>query len=159
MKVTQRPDPPTGLRRAFFRAPIHLYRWHLGFLLGRRFLLLEHIGRKSGKPRRVVLEVVNHDAVDDGYVVAVGFGPKTDWYRNLRARPAVMIQVGRRRLPVDAEFLGPEAGAEFMAHYGGEHPKLGVRLAKVMGFEVDGSAADFRDAGREIRFVRLRPRR
>lgn len=159
MKVTQRPDPPTGLRRALFRAPIHLYRWHLGGVLGGRFLLLEHLGRKSGKPRQVVLEVVNHDAVGDGYVVAAGFGPRTDWYRNLRAQPNAMIQVGRRRSPIVAEFLDQDAGAEFMAHYGTEHPKLGVRLAKVMGFEVDGSAADFRDAGREIRFVRLLPRR
>lgn len=159
MKVTQRPDPPTGLRRALFRAPIHLYRWHLGILLGDRFLLLEHVGRRSGKVRRVVLEVVHHNIVADEYVVAVGFGPKTDWYRNLRAQPNVTIQVGRRRWPVFAEFLGPDAGAEFMAHYGSEHPKLGVRLAKVMGFAVDGSAADFREAGREIRFVRLRPRR
>ncbi|MFC9766549.1 nitroreductase family deazaflavin-dependent oxidoreductase [Rhodococcus jostii] len=159
MKVTQRPDPPTGIRRALFRAPIHLYRWHLGVLLGGRFLLLEHVGRQSGKSRQVVLEVVNHDAIDDGYVVAVGFGPRTDWYRNLRAQPNGTIQVGRRRLPVVAEFLDPDAGAEFMAHYGAEHPKAGVRLAKVLGFEVDGSAADFREAGREIRFVRLRTRR
>ncbi|MFZ2178058.1 MAG: nitroreductase family deazaflavin-dependent oxidoreductase [Rhodococcus sp. (in: high G+C Gram-positive bacteria)] len=158
MKVTRRPAPPTGIRRAFLRAPIILYRWHLGPLLGRRFLLLEHVGRTSGKTRQVVLEVVNHDAVDDGYVVAAGYGPKSDWYRNLRARPDAAIQVGRRRSAVTAEFPDTEVGAEFMAHYAAAHPKVGVRLAKAMGFEVDGSDADFREAGRNISFVRLRPR-
>ena len=158
VKVTQRPDPPTGFRRAFFRAPIYLYRCHLGFLLGGRFLLLEHVGRKSGARRQVVLEVVNHDAVGDGYVLAAGFGPKSDWYRNLRAQPNATVQVGRRRLSVTAEFLDAETGADFMAHYAAEHPKLGMRIARGMGFDVDGSASDFRAAGREIRFVRLRPR-
>ncbi|AOW95245.1 hypothetical protein BFN03_18745 [Rhodococcus sp. WMMA185] len=158
MKVTERPDPPTGLRKALFRAPIHLYRWHLGFLLGGRFLLLEHIGRKSGKTRQVVLEVVNSSDVSEGYVVGVGFGPKTDWYRNLLAQNDVTIQVGSKRLPVTAEFLSPDEGGEFMTRYGAEHPKVGVRLCKMMGFEVDGSADDFRQAGRQIRFVRFRTR-
>ena len=158
VKVTQRPDPPTGFRRAFSRAPIYLYRCHLGFLLGGRFLLLEHVGRKSGARRQVVLEVVNHDAVGDGYVLAAGFGPKSDWYPNLRAQPNATVQVGRRRLSVTAEFLDAETGADFMAHYAAEHPKLGMRIARGMGFGVDGSASDFRAAGREIRFVRLRPR-
>ncbi|WP_072690325.1 nitroreductase family deazaflavin-dependent oxidoreductase [Rhodococcus marinonascens] len=158
MKVTERPGPPTGIRRAFFRAPIHHYRWHLGFLLGGRFLLLEHIGRKSGKIRQVVLEVVNSGATSDGYVVGVGFGPKADWYRNLLVQNDVTIQVGSDRLLVTAEFLSPDEGSEFMARYGAEHPKVGVRLCKMMGFEVDGSADDFRQAGRQIRFVRFRNR-
>lgn len=57
-----------------------------------------------------------------------------------------------------AEFLDPKTGADFMAHYAAEHPKLGMRIARGMGFDVDGSASDFRAAGREIRFVRLRTR-
>ncbi|MEV0948578.1 nitroreductase family deazaflavin-dependent oxidoreductase [Rhodococcus sp. NPDC049939] len=158
MKILEKPEPPTGIRRALFRAPIHLYRWHLGFLLGGRLLLLEHIGRKSGKIRQVVLEVVNSGATENGYVVGVGFGPKADWYRNLLAHKDVTIQVGRKRLLVTAEFLGPDEGAEFMARYGAEHPKVGVRLCKIMGFEVDGTVDEFRQAGRQIRFVRFRNR-
>ena len=44
--------PPTGLARVFFRAPITLYRLHLGRLLGGRFLLLNHVGRVSHQPRQ-----------------------------------------------------------------------------------------------------------
>lgn len=40
--------PPTGLSRILFRAPIWLYRRGLGWLLGKRFLLINHIGWKSG---------------------------------------------------------------------------------------------------------------
>lgn len=156
MRSTRPPSPPTGWKRRFMRAPIHLYRWHLGWLLGRRLLLLEHVGRRSGAPRQVVLEVVNHDDTADGWVVAAGFGTTSDWYRNLKAHPAARVQTGRRTTAVRAEFLGVDEGGDLMAHYGSVHPKLAVRLCATMGFDVDGSATDFRDAGRNIHFVRLR---
>ncbi len=44
--------PPRGLARIGFRIPIILYRLGLGGLLGTRFLLLTHTGRKSGLPVR-----------------------------------------------------------------------------------------------------------
>ncbi|RDI30501.1 deazaflavin-dependent oxidoreductase (nitroreductase family) [Rhodococcus sp. AG1013] len=161
MRINERPTSPTGFKRRFLRMPIQLYRWHLGGLFGHRFLLLEHLGRRSGKTRQVVLEVVNHDEVGDGapdgYVVAAGFGTKSDWYRNLTAHPRARVQVGRRTVDVEADFLGTEEGGDLMARYGTEHPKLGLRLCTTMGFDVDGSAADFREAGRHIHFVRLRP--
>ena len=50
--------------RALVRAPIWLYRARLGFVMGHRMLLLEHIGRKSGARRYAVLEVVERPAHD-----------------------------------------------------------------------------------------------
>jgi deazaflavin-dependent oxidoreductase (nitroreductase family) len=156
MRVTEPAAPPTGIRRRLFRSPIRLYRWHLGFLLGRHFLLLEHRGRKTGKPRYVVLEVVDYDDTHDGFVVAVGFGATSDWYRNLRADPHARVESRRERVAVTAEFLEPDEGAHFFAHYARRHRKLAVKLSATMGFEVDGSDSDFREAGNRIRFVRLR---
>lgn len=52
---------PTGLLRRFLKLPNLLYRRHLGWLLGHRFLLLAHRGRKTGLIRRTVLEVVYYD--------------------------------------------------------------------------------------------------
>ncbi|MFD6856482.1 nitroreductase family deazaflavin-dependent oxidoreductase [Rhodococcus sp. NPDC060090] len=156
MRVTEPAAPPTGVRRRLMRLPILLYRWHLGFLLGHRFLLLEHRGRKSGQSRYVVLEVVNHVDTSDGFVVAVGHGARTDWYRNLKADPHARVESGREQVAVTAIFLDPDAGADALARYAREHPKTAVRLCAVMGFEVDGSDADFRETGSRIRFVRLR---
>ena len=53
--------PPRGLLRFLLRLPIWLYQLHLGFLLGHRFLLLTHTGRRSGLLRRTVVEVVSYD--------------------------------------------------------------------------------------------------
>lgn len=57
------------------RAPIWIYRARLGFLFGRRLLMLEHLGRGSGRRRYVVLEIVDHPAAGS-YVVISGFGTR-----------------------------------------------------------------------------------
>ncbi len=59
--------------RWLVRAPIWLLHARLGFLMGSRLLMLEHIGRRSGRRRHVVLEVVDRPA-PGRYVVASGFG-------------------------------------------------------------------------------------
>lgn len=46
------------------RAPIGIYKAGAGHVLGSRFVMLEHVGRKSGSTRHVVLEVFNHPAPD-----------------------------------------------------------------------------------------------
>ncbi|WP_199432657.1 nitroreductase family deazaflavin-dependent oxidoreductase [Qaidamihabitans albus] len=155
MKIVKRPQPPTGITRLVFRLPIRLYRLGLGWLLGRRLLYLVHIGRKSGRPREVVLEVVGRDS---GYLVCAGFGPNTDWYRNVLDTPEVTIQVGRHRTRAVAEALPTEEGGDVMALYGAQRPRLARRgLRKLMGIEVDGSTEDFRAAGRTLPFVRFTP--
>lgn len=155
MEIRDRPAPPKGLRRTFARLPIHLYRLRLGWLLGERFLLLHHIGRISGKPRQVVLEVVEH--TDGGYVVCSGFGRQADWYRNVLEHPDVTIQVGRNRRAATAHPVPAPEGGETMARYASRHPKAAVRLARLMGFTVDGTADDYRRVGRELPFLRLTP--
>ncbi|MGC9540727.1 nitroreductase family deazaflavin-dependent oxidoreductase [Streptomyces sp. UG1] len=151
----RRPQPPTGWRRLAFRLPIRLYHAGLGPLLGKRFLLLHHTGRKSGRERQGVLEVVSYDRDTDTWTVASGFGPKSDWYQNLRHRPQAVIQFGRRRFSVTAHFLSPEEGADVMADYARRHPRAARRLASLMGFSVDGSEAAYRRIGEATPFVRL----
>ncbi|MBW7885351.1 MAG: nitroreductase family deazaflavin-dependent oxidoreductase [Caldilineaceae bacterium] len=152
-------DPPAGLSRLFFRLPIYLYWLHLGWLLGGRFLLVNHIGRKSGQLRQVVIEVVEHDPAADTYTVAAGFGRKSDWYLNLLKTPDVTIQVGRRTLAVTAVPLTPDVGGETMVRYARRHETAARNLARFMGYQVDGTEADYRALGRELPFMQFRPRR
>jgi hypothetical protein len=58
MTICHPPTRPHGLLRLGFKLPITLYRAHLGWLLGHRFLLLTHRWRTSGKIYQTVLEVV-----------------------------------------------------------------------------------------------------
>ncbi|MBJ6642951.1 nitroreductase family deazaflavin-dependent oxidoreductase [Streptomyces griseoincarnatus] len=150
-----RPGRPTGWRRRVLRLPVLAYRVGLGSLFGKRLLLLHHTGRVSGRDHTTVLEVVSFDAVEASWTVASGFGPKADWYRNLRAHPQTLIRFGSHPHPVTARFLPADDGAAIMADYARRHPRTARRLCAFMGLPVDGSDESFRAAGRAIPFVRL----
>ncbi len=158
MKIVKHPRPPAGLRRLLFRSPIWIYRLGLGAVFGRRLLLLNHTGRHTGAPRKTILEVVQYDPTDRSYVVASGWGPQAAWYRNLLEQPAVSIEVGNRTIPVTAEPLAEDVGAEIFARYASRRPRIATfALPRVLGIAVDGSDADFLAAGRRMPFVRLTP--
>ncbi|MGH3724996.1 MAG: nitroreductase family deazaflavin-dependent oxidoreductase [Mycobacterium sp.] len=155
MRIIQKPRPPSGFRRVLWRLPISLYRAGLGFLMGQRLMLLTHTGRKSGQPRQSVLEVVGRE--EGGYLAASGFGAAADWFKNIRKTPEAVIQVGNRRIGVNATVLSADEGAALMERYAMRHPKAAQQLCKVMGFEVDGTPGDFREVGRKIPFVKFTP--
>ncbi|MCA9995353.1 MAG: nitroreductase family deazaflavin-dependent oxidoreductase [Anaerolineales bacterium] len=147
---------PFGLQRLFFRFPIYLYRAHLGWLLGKRFLLLNHTGRKSGLPRQTVLEVAHYDVASDTYTIASGFGTRSDWYRNLQHNPDVAIQIGRRKTAAHARFLSPDESGQAMVRYAQQYPQMAKRLIQVLGFEGDGSDDRYYQIGNQhIHFVAL----
>jgi deazaflavin-dependent oxidoreductase (nitroreductase family) len=114
--------------RALVRAPIWLYRARLGFVMGHRMLLLEHIGRKTGARRYAVLEVVERPAPDQ-YVIVSGFGERSQWYRNVLAEPHVRVSVGRRRdIPGVATLMSRDAAEAALARYAEHYPKTWARL-------------------------------
>jgi deazaflavin-dependent oxidoreductase (nitroreductase family) len=110
------------------RAPVWLYRARLGFLLTGRMLMLTHVGRRTGRVRRTVLEVVGHDpCVPEWYVVS-GFGPGADWLLNIQAGPALRVDVGREHFTPVVRFLGrPERERLLLAYT----PRLAQRLPAV----------------------------
>ncbi len=144
-------SPPTGLKRWFFHAPTYLYRAHLGFLFGRRFLMMEHRGRSTGTLHRTVVEVAGR--LGDAWVVASGYGPGSDWYRNLRAGGLEAIWIGARRRPATARFLEAEEAAGVFAAYEADHPRTAQALMAEMGVSYDGSEAGRAEMMRSIPMV------
>ena len=114
--------PPSKTLRFGLRLPIWLYRAHLGWLLGGRFLMLTHTGRKSGLERYTVIEVVKHDKGTDTYYVVSGWGEKSDWYQNICENPSVTIQTSGRKFKSTAEFVPVENAIEIVQTYAREHP-------------------------------------
>lgn len=149
--------PPTGAARWFFRAPIWMYRLGLGGLLGKKFILLNHTGRKSGLPRQAVLEVVIFDRETDTVFINAGFGAKTQWYQNLLAQPEASIQLGWKKMDVHARQLSPEEGGELFLKFVKTVP-FGERYPKALGYEVDGTDDDYRAMGEMMIFLALEPR-
>jgi len=114
------------------RAPVGLYRARLGFLFGSRLLMLEHLGRKSGARRYVVLEVAARPRPGT-YVVASGFGARAQWFRNVRANPHVRIYAGGHRpQPATARLLTSDETAAALAAYAAGHPRAWAALKPVL---------------------------
>jgi deazaflavin-dependent oxidoreductase (nitroreductase family) len=118
--------------RPLVRAPIWLYRARAGVVLSSRLLMIEHIGRKSGAQRYVVLEVVAHPTPDT-YVIASGFGGKAQWFRNIQANPRVRVYVGSRApaLATARILTQPEADHALDA-YISRHPRYWERFKPVL---------------------------
>ena len=79
----------------------HLWR-------GAPTLILTTLGRRSRKPRRLAL-IYGQDG--DRYIVVASKGgadQHPDWYRNLRANPAVQVQVRGERFRATARTATPE---------------------------------------------------
>jgi deazaflavin-dependent oxidoreductase (nitroreductase family) len=151
--------PPRGFSRLLWRAPIWFYRLGFGWMLGGRFLLLNHVGRKSGLPRQAVLEVAGHDAQKDTYTVASGFGANSDWYQNVLKTPDVTIQVGRKQVAVRARPLYPDESGQVMVDYARRNPTAAKSLMRFCGYRVDGSEQDYFIMGHDhIPFVVFEPR-
>jgi deazaflavin-dependent oxidoreductase (nitroreductase family) len=132
---------PKGLLAWLFKLPIGFYRIHLGSLLGDRFLLLTHTGRKTGRLHQTVVEVVQHDQDTGTFYVASGWGEKSSWYKNIMAHPQVTIQVGNREYSAMAERVSPEQGAQIILEYAREHPLALRELSRIMHYPLDGNSA------------------
>ena len=46
------------------------------------FALIRHVGRRSGKPYETPIIVM---PLENGFVIALTYGPEVDWYRNVQA--------------------------------------------------------------------------
>jgi deazaflavin-dependent oxidoreductase (nitroreductase family) len=149
---------PTGASRLAFRLPIYLYRLDLGRLLGHRFLLLVHRGRKSGLLRETVLEVLLHDPSAMESMVLSAWGEKSDWYRNVRAAPALEVRTGGQRYVPEQRFLAPEETHAVISDYGRRHPLAFRVFARIFGYPLGGTEAARREVASSLRLVAFRPR-
>jgi deazaflavin-dependent oxidoreductase (nitroreductase family) len=128
--------------RWLMRVPIAIYRARLGVVFGSRLLLLEHVGRRSGARRHVVLEVVDHPA-PNSYIVASGFGTRAQWYRNLIANPSVTVQVASHApTPATARVLTEHEAAASLRSYSHRHRWAWKRFSPILENTLGASVSE-----------------
>jgi deazaflavin-dependent oxidoreductase (nitroreductase family) len=153
--------PPPAWLRWVFRAPRRLYDVGWGGLLGHRFLLLRHTGRRTGRQHAVVLEVLRHDPASGEHVVISGFGPRADWLRNLDAGGPAGVTVGRVTFAAQHHVLEADTAVAVLADYERRNrlarPVLRRVLSVLVGRPYRGTAADRRHAVTMLPLVALRP--
>lgn len=156
MAVTDR--KPRGLVRLLLRSPIWFYRAGLGALFGHRLLYLAHRGRRTGARREVVVEVVRYDPAGPEAVVVAAWGGTPDWFRNLRAAPAIEVRVGRQRwqVPDHRELDAAEVHRTLLA-YQRDHPRAWRRLAPLLGFPADPDDARWPEVAARVHALAFTP--
>jgi deazaflavin-dependent oxidoreductase (nitroreductase family) len=157
----QQPAPPKGILGWLLSLPVYLYRAHLGFLLGHRFLVLVHEGRRTGRRRETPLEVVRYDRVKREAVVVAGWGSKTQWLHNLEAGLGREVWIGRDRFVPAVRFLEVDEAMAVIERYERHSglPKAVVRavISRLLGWRYDGSPTARRRAVEQLPVVGLRP--
>lgn len=121
-----------------------LYDLGLGRLLGHRFLMVVHRGRRSGRVRRTILEVVSWDPERREAVVISGLGPNAGWRLNVLAGGAEEVWIGAERFAPRARPLEGEEAFEVFSDYERRNrllmPLARPVVSKLAGFRYDGSA-------------------
>lgn len=156
--ATRKAKPLLGLRRqpgrlalAIFRIPLPLYRRGWGWLLGHTFLLLVHAGRNTGKPYSAVAMVLRYDPHTREAVIFSAWGQDADWIRNIRARPALQVQIGRESFTPKQRFLSRDESLAVVAGFLRRHPRRARLATRIMGWE------DLRSDTAARHFVSTRP--
>jgi deazaflavin-dependent oxidoreductase (nitroreductase family) len=134
-----------------------MYRRGWGWLLGDTFLLLVHTGRKTGKRYSTVAMVLRYDPRTHEAVICSAWGKDADWIRNLQARPALQVQIGRDSFTPQHRFLSEDEGLAVVAEFRRQHPHRSRLLASILGWGDLGSDAVARDFVSARPFVSLRP--
>lgn len=156
-EISKQIKPPHGITRWALRLPIVLYRVGLGWLLGRRFVLLTHTGRKSGALRQNVLEVVRYNPDNGECIIASGWGYQSDWIKNILADPQITFQVGNRQEQGIARQLTPDEGADELLSYSRLHPAAFREIMHFLGYKMDGTESDIRVVGQMLPMFLLSP--
>jgi hypothetical protein len=127
--------------RGLFRAPVYLYRWRCGRLLGRRFMLLIHVGRRTGLRRETVLEVMEY---------------------RLEGPEVVVMSTGSRRFTADYRILGADEAVRVIAGYEQRNrlmaPIIRAVLSRLLGWRYVGSELDRRWLVAHLPLIAFRPR-
>jgi deazaflavin-dependent oxidoreductase (nitroreductase family) len=151
-----------GMLWHLLRAPVYLYRWGLGWLLGKRVMLLTHIGRRTGLRRETVLEVVQYRKRGPEVVVVNGFGLDSDWVRNIETTPGAEVTVGSQHFVASHRFLGEEEAMRVIQAYEYRNrfiaPIVRRGFSWLLGWQYRGGENDRRQLVSQLPLNAFRPR-
>jgi deazaflavin-dependent oxidoreductase (nitroreductase family) len=147
---------PLAFMLPFMKMPLILYRLGLGWMLGKRFMLLTHKGRRSGKVYRTVLAVLRFDE-KTREILAVSPWSASHWYRNIQATPALEVETGGVRYAPKQRGLSPEEIAAAFIAFRNQYPVFSRVIARIPGWKIDSTYTEFLALARTLRGVSFQP--
>lgn len=123
-------------------------------------MLITHVGRRTGRQYRTVVEVVGFLPAGHEYVAMAGFGPAADWLRNLAAGGGREVMVGRERFPPLMRRLDEAEAAAVLGRYERHNrliaPLVRRVLSRLVGWRYTGTDAERARLVQQLPIVALR---
>lgn len=136
-------------RRALHRLPLVLDRAGIPWLeraftgvLGVEWIVLETVGRRTGRPHVVVLDVVGRAHAPERWYVQPAGGHGSQWVRNVRQQPHVTARVGGRRFAARVRDASGAEGAAVVLRFLRTHPWYGRLIVWLVGYVHDVDRPD-----------------
>ena len=135
-----------------------LYRWHLGWAFGHHLATVTHVGRRSGKTYRTVLYVQRY-ARQTRDVTVVSVWGESDWLRNIRAAPALRVEIGRGSYVPEHSFLTTAEIVDIEREFRRRHRLLARGQALLMHWPWPAADEQLTAMCEPMRAVRFSPAR
>lgn len=156
-------EPMPGWLRMLYRAPNRLYAAGLGRVLGRRFVQIHHVGRRSGRRFQAVVEVVRYDSATGEATVMAGYGHQADWYRNVLAAGRADLDFGRGPRPARFRSVEQDEAEQVLSDYLRRYrlvaPAMNAFLGWLAGWPFDAAPAAITRLCQQMPMLALRPDR
>ena len=130
--------PPSGLLKFFFKVPLYVHKMGLGGwerLIGAEWMLIATTGRKTGKRREAMVDVMDYDKSTDTYYIEAAYGARADWYRNIQNHPVFEAQVGRRKFHARAAPLSSADTGEMLVQFFRRKPAYTRSVMAMVGMK------------------------
>ena len=150
---------PGKLQKIFFKVPVWLHKMGFGGwerLIGAQWMLITHIGRKSGRQYDSMVDVMDYDKVTDTYYIEAAYGARADWFKNIQASPNFSARVGRRKFLAHATLLSNENTADMLVKFYREKPAYTRSVMAMVGIKFNGEE-DLRTIAPELMLLAIHP--
>ena len=152
----KRPNP---WLKFFFKVPLWVHKMGFGGwekLVGAQWMLIATTGRKTGKRREVMVDVMDYDQAADTYYVEAAYGVRADWVKNIQSTPVFEAQVGRRKFHARAALLSNDGTADMLVQFYRRKPAYTRSVMAMVGMKFKGEE-DLRALSDKLTLLAIKP--
>ena len=152
---------PNRLLKFFFKVPVWIHKMGFGGwerLIGAQWMLITTIGRKTGKRRETMVDVMDHDKTTDTYYIEAAYGARADWYKNIQSNPIFEAHVGRRKFKARTGALTTEGAGEMLVRFYRQIPAYTRSVMAMAGMKFKDED-ELRVIGKDLTLLAVKPER
>jgi len=151
--------PPNQLLKFFFKVPVWFHKMGFGGwerLVGAQWMLITTTGRKTGKRRDAMVDVMDYDKASDIYYIEAAYGARADWYKNIQRNPIFEAQVGHRKFKARAGALSTEGAGDMLVQFYRNKPAYTRSVMAMAGMKFKDED-DLRVIGKNLTLLAVKP--